>query len=572
MTCAGTSKGNATVAVLIHDASELALAELDEAVFSAFRHFGIPFRLELLEDVLNNTIIFQEICSSAVLFVPQSGTMGRLSSTGMQMLRSAVHNGLGLVCYEQDVTLLPGWIQGLFSLSSLPQASEKFTKLVTMSTNHFITWTRTAAEQVSSDQPLVYGIQTLATPNTVLANEHGRSLLECDVFGEGKVVLFPFSIQLFTMDYVGHACGADDIFTRSIIWAARKPFATWSMPPKAGLVIDDCSGSYNHFGYLKVLNHHRWSPYLGLFTDTIDEVAHEDIHKAARKLHEGWVDGTLDIGFHALRYNNSFCFNHLERRPLSDSELSDRFACWDRYENDWGIRHSKWAHPHFGEISSAAIPYYIERGIEFITYLLPLDAAWFDVPSRIPSLPSFPPFGHPGYYMTPLPEYSQVMGCNCVLDHKRRTTSDYVVRTDYLWNHTPFWDESVEPNIQESALTLADQIRRGLDAGFYGEGATHEQRIACLREGELQEIFQEADRLLSRYEFERCTISSILPLIRTRMKTRLLTIDQTGANGMLKYSFLNSEAVGTELQIYTDSEKGIQTTRHEVKTKEGEVV
>jgi len=502
----------------------------------------------------------QWITSHAAVLIPQSGTFSRLSEGFTRKLRQAVVDGLGLVCYEPELAELPPWLRDLVCDTSKPLGRSSFSAMATRSNNHYLTWTRETGEQVHSDLPLALGTG-LGGHVPLLVSEQGEDLMAYAVLGRGRVVVFPFGSDFYTLPFLGHACGADDVFTRSLIWAARKPFLTWSMPCFAGLVVDDCSGSYDHFGYHKVMKEFGWSPYLSLFTETIDEVAHEDIHKTARVLHNGQVEGTLDINFHALRYNDSFCFNHLERRSLNADELAMRFAQWDRYEKLWDVRHGVWAHPHFGEIGSNAIPYFLERGIGYLTYLLPFDAAWFDVPSKIDPIPPQPPFGHPGYYMVPHPDYPSLQLCNCVLDRKSRTSSDYVVQTDYLWSHTPFWSEAPHPMLKESAQTLAAQIRRGIDSGFYGEGATHEQRIACLREGEFREIFQETHRLLSRYDLVQRNLNEILPYMGKHRNSRLTTVDIDRKTHAVHYAFSNDLAVGTEMQWYDNDQEDVCVSR-----------
>lgn len=550
MTVAGESDGSASVVVLIGDTAEAAMDELEDAILSALRHFGVPF---LCTTAVEAGESFAYFCNP-LLLVPQSGTLARLSERESEGIQHAVESGMGLVFYEPEVCSLPSWLRRIFRVEGAASRQAAFSDMITTDNSHFISWTRWIGERVRSDRPLrcATGLAGQSPPS--ISTEAGDPLMYTARYGAGGIAAFPFDAKWYTMEYLGHACGADDIFFRSIVWAARKPFLTWSMPAKAGLVVDDCSGSYDHFGYLRIMERHGWRPYLSLFTDTIDEVAHEDIHKTARVLHDGWANGMIDIGFHALRYNDSYCFNHPERRPLTREELEDRFVRWDACERTWGIRHSTWAHPHFGEIGANAVPYFMRRGIAWITYLLPLDAAWFDVPTSIPPLSGLPPFGHPGYHLSELPGFPDMMACNCVLDDKDRKSSDYVAKTDYLWNHTPFWSEAPEPLLEASAQVLALQIRRGLDAGLYGEGATHEQRIACLRSGELEEIFQEADRLLSRYDFQRCFISRILTTAKKRQQSRLMSVSYGEAGNHICCTFSTADAIGTQVQLYTSSE------------------
>ncbi len=566
---AGSVQGHGAVAVLLRDTSAEALSRLTGPLFSALAHFGIPYRVEPATSDWMGSAAAEDTLKCAALLLPQGGTAALFPQTFADRVTEAVSSGLGIVCYESDDAQLPGWLRRLPGTGNPVTAhgTGEFTSLITCDTDHYITWTRNRGETVTSDRPLscmLLSAESAEETEPLLVNEHGDSLLLTACRGEGRVALFPFAISLYAMDCLGHACGADDIFTRSIVWAARKPFLTAGMPMQAGLVIDDCSGSYNHFGYVDIMNRYGWKPYTALFTETIDEVAHEDTAAATRRLKRGWDDGTLEIGFHALRYNDSFCFSHLEQRPLREDELQDRFLQWDRYEKRWEIRHSSWAHPHFGEISSTALPYYQERGIEFLTYLLPLDAAWFEVPEQKDPLPPLPPFGHPGYLFTEVSECPGITVCNCVLDHKSRESSDYIVQTDYLWNHTCFWDEAdtPQPLIGQAAATLAAQLRRGLDSGFYGEGATHEQRIACLRPGELEELFQETEHLMQRYDLDKVLLSKAMESMRQHQRSKLVSVNSLNSGGGLSYRFASDAAVGMQVQLYRDGdelEHGIET-------------
>lgn len=557
MNVRGSTAGDGAILVLLRDSGQPALALLEAALFSALRQMGIPFvPVDLGEELGDGR--FEELLARHPLFLfPQSGTCGLLSSSRLERLTCAVREGLGLVVYEEDAALLPKDI--LSVLSVFPGSSVKGScRTIGVERNdHYVTWLKEVGESYASDTPFAFSaVEGGGEGSGSLRNEAGKSMLFVSEKGKGRAVLFPFSIELFTMARLGHACGLDDVFSRSILWAARKPFLAWGMPRRSGLLIDDCSGSYDFFGYLDLMNERGWSPTLSLFTDAVDEVAHEDTEKAAKRLRRGWADGSLELHFHALRYNESFCFDHLGRRPLSEGELATRFERWDAYAKALGIAPCPWAHPHFGEISAAAIPYYAARGIEFITYLLPLDAAWFDVPSRIAPIAPQEPYGHNGYYMNPLASFPGIMACNCVLDRKTRTSSDYVVKTDYLWGNTPFWDESDGVDIGAASRTLADQVKRGLDSGFYGEGATHEQRIACLRKGELEEILAEADRLLERHEFERRKLSDIMAVAKRRRLCSLSMVESGGSRGAVRYEFSGEGACGTFVQLYVDGEDG----------------
>jgi len=571
MKTAGETRGNGVVAVLIHDESPEAAAVLEQAVLSAFRFQGIPFRILSLERGVPDGFFRTEAARLAAVLFPQPGSMGRLSPSSVSEMLQAVQEGLGLLAYEPRVQELPGAVLKLFRVDPTSVSNSAFRTVSTLRNDHYLTWTRPVGEVVRSDKPVPYSILPKSSTDLV-GSESGHPLLLCGEAGKGRTILFPFDVRLFTLEHLGHACGLDDVFQKSVLWTARKPFLTYSMPHFATMAIDDSSGSYNHFRYVDALSAHGWKPNLGLFTDTIDEVAHETADLDSKKLRELDREGRADVGFHALRYNESFCFDHLGQRPLTGKELDERFARWDHYERKWGFKASPWIHPHFGEISLAAMPYFKARGAEFVTHFLPFDAAWFEVPEKKPPLDPQPPFGHNGYFQFNPSASPDFLAVNCVLEKKTRESPDFVVKADYLWGNTVFWDEAPRTRIPQIAQTISEQARRGIDSGFYGQTLTHEQRIACLKPEEWEEIWKEADKLLSRYTLEHRRHSEILPYVKRRRQCALTSVEVDAADRSVRYAFDSDMAVGTRVQLHRNADRdGVESAQHEIRSRSGKV-
>ncbi len=569
---AGASRGNGVIAILIHDEGPAALALLESAVLSAFRHLGIPHRLVAIGSELSDDFFRTEALTLAGVFFAQPGTIMRLSASARSDLVRAVEKGLGAVAYEPRVSDLPVEILRLAGIDPSTVSSSTFTTVVTARNDHFVTWTRVVGERVASDKALPCSVLSSARPRVLLASEAGHPLIHIAEPGKGRFVLLPFDVRLFTMEYLGHACGLDDVFLKSILWSARKPFVTYSMPPMATAAIDDCSGSYNHFRWVDTMNAHGWRPNLALFTDAIDEVAHENMYVDSKKLYGLWADGLADIGFHALRYNECFCFEHLGQKPLAPQELEARFTRWDYYQKKWKIVTSPWIHPHFGEIGVGALPYFRSRGAEFITHTLPFDASWFEVPTVKPPVPPQPPYGHNGYFISLPPECPDIMAVQCVFQKKTRESTEFEVKADYLWNNTVFWDEAPDTRLSEAARTISEQVRRGIDSGFFGMTLTHEQRIACLKMGEWEELWQEADRQLGRYALEFRRPRDILALLKKRSRCALAAVEVNIADHSVRYELDSDEAAGTRLQLHRHAaDGGVETVQHEISARNGQI-
>ena len=569
---AGTSRGNGVIAVLIHDEGPAALALLEDAVLGAFRQLGIPYRVQAIGSQLSDDYFRKEALMLAGVFFAQPGSIMRLSVSARVDLVRAVENGLGVVAYEACVSDLPVEILRLAGIDFSTISSSSFTTVVTVRNDHFVTGTRVVGERVASDRALSCSVLSSARHPVLLASDAGDPLIHLAQASKGRFVLFPFDVRLFTLEFLGHACGLDDVFRKSILWSARKPFVTYSMPPMAAAAIDDCSGSYNHFRWVDTMNAHGWRPNLALFTDAIDEVAHENMYVDSRKLHALWDEGLADIGFHALRYNECFCFEHLGQRTLTTQDLDERFARWDYYQKKWNIVTSPWIHPHFGEIGLAALPYFRARGAEFITHTLPFDASWFEVPTVKAPVPPQPPYGHNGYFVSFPPECPDIMAVQCVLQKKTRESTEFEVKADYLWNNTVFWDEAPDTRLSEAAHTISEQVRRGIDSGFFGMTLTHEQRIACLKMGEWEELWQEAGRLLARYPLEFRRPCDILAYLKKRNSCALEAVEMNWTDRSVQFEFNSGEAIGTRLQLHRNAaDGGIETVQHEVSARKGKL-
>src|SRR6185295_6473662 len=82
-------------------------------------------------------------------------------------------------------------------------------------------------------------------------------LLVARAFGRGRIVQWLASPKLWLRQYFGHTFGLDDVWLRSITWAARKPFVMKAMPPFVRLRFDDCRGLWRDakdLRFLEILN------------------------------------------------------------------------------------------------------------------------------------------------------------------------------------------------------------------------------------------------------------------------------------------------------------------------------
>ncbi len=172
---------------------------------------------------------------------------------------------------------------------------------------------------------------------------------------------FAVNARIWLQSVFGHAREMDDLFWRSIVWAARKPLAAHMVPPFVCLSIDDCNGR-SDFQYAEIAHRHR---YVSLPTMNIDVVP-QRLYPQIRRLVES---GAALFNTHALDYYELLCYN-FGCGECTTGELDERFAVHDAFWKKLGVRHSQTFRGHWGEYGVRALPYLKQRGMPFLNPVL----------------------------------------------------------------------------------------------------------------------------------------------------------------------------------------------------------
>jgi hypothetical protein len=562
---------NGSVLLLVNKSDTDAYEQVEPAILSAFGHLGIPYKIW---DIGSGCPSKKDYLNSSCVVLGQDHLGKKIGSTGADALRDAVADGVGLVSFDGDLGSYCGALLKIFN-AGIAGSPVLCSKIKTVNTNHYITGTRELYDDITLDKPVElwpvesprYGfsesspLQTLSNWPFVITNVHGK----------GRVVLFTSSIKLWTFEILGHACGLDDVFWKSIVWAAKKPFVIYGMPPFASALVDDCSGSYNHFRYVDTMNKYGWLPHLEIYLEDIDRVMHDENYADSNKIKSLYDEGLADFGIHGLTYNNLMWFDHINRIPLSDEHLAENFKKYDSYLKKWGIKPSRLENCHFGEIGRNALPYLKERGIEYLAMPLPFDAAWFDVPEKIKPIEPPGPYHHQGYNMGDIPEDPHFFSLRSKLDSKNRTTTTFKPQVDFLWNNTMFWDENPRTNVEEAARIAVLQIRRGIDARFFGQTVAHEQRINMVNMEEWEEIYARLQDGLKKYELIFRSSEYICDYARSHYNTGIKSINVNRQTGKINCTLEGEARVITALEVYTNNEDSVECRFHDVPSFTGEV-
>jgi len=552
------AQGNGAVLLLVDSSDAQSYQVVKPAILSALGHLGIPYATwDLKAGPVNSADISRYAC----LILGQDHLGKKLGESGAQVIRDAVKDGMGLVSFDGDLGSFSGAFYEIFNIS-VGKKPLLCSQIKTVGLDHYITGTRELDDEAPLDNPVEfwpiespqYGLSRICP----LQTENNRPAIAISRYAKGKAVLFTASVKLWIKKHLGHACGLDDVFWKSIVWAARKPFVIYAMPPFATALIDDCSGSYNHFGFVDTMNRYGWLPHLEVYMEDIDRVMHEEDYADSKKMKWLYENALAEFGVHGFTYDKLMWFDHAGRKPLNDEQLSENFRRYDGYLAKWGIRPSRVENCHFSELGRNALPYLKERGITYISMSLPLDTGWFDVPEKKPALEIPGPYNHRGYNMADVPDDPHFFTIRSRLDAKDRTSTTFHSYGDFLWDNTMFWDEAPKTNVEAAIKVAVLQARRGVDSRFFGQIMTHEQRVATVNRAEWEEIFAGIREGLKKYDLIFRRTEFICDYARSHYNSHIATINVNRESGQIGCDMEGEARVTTALEVYEDEGESVK--------------
>jgi hypothetical protein len=563
------SEGNGCLGVVVDTAAE-AWPAVDETIFAALQHLGLPYRvLDLSQDRLSA----EALGEFPAILLAQDHLGRRLAPGEAEALRAAVRAGTGLVCFDGDLTAYPAALQEVFGLPGACRTIQRQRVRIGRD-DHFITGTRQRGETLIFDQPVdVCRVDAPAwadPAHCLLVTDDGWPALVARRCGQGQVVTWTLSALVWSRDYLGHTMGLDDLFWKGIVWAARKPFVMRAMPPFVTFVLDDASSSYNHFRYLDTFNEHGYIPHVGVYLDDLDKVMHDVQGQDSQALKAKVDAGLATVAAHGFSYDHEIFYDHVARCAWPDAVVRENFRRFDQKFKEWGVTHSRMLNAHFGEVGLNALPYLSERGVEFLATTMPYGQAWFEPEASRRPWKDPAPYHNIGFVFDTQPGAPEFFVTTARLK-PRQMTGAPLIAVDFLWGHTIFWDEHpASNNLAGAAEQALAQMRRGLDSRFYGELMTHEQRITVLSMRELDQTLGLIDLGLAKHTYVHRSYEYIAEYARSKVNSRLTAVN-VDAGGQITCDLAGRTTMTTSLYWFTEKDGAIAQQFVDVPSFDGSV-
>lgn len=318
-----------------------------EIVLPYLEHFGIPYvMVDLASSPLPQPAADHALIVVAHRHLDPAGL--RLGPTGRRMLLAALWSGTGLVSFDPD---LPSSAE-----LGIPAPARRNVEVDRIELSPHAQWI-TARHEPGQIIPLVGSMhvpQLPAEKDEILLKAGEAPLVAARSFGQGRLVRWA-TLNWYPTDVLGPMAGLDDVFWRSLVWAARKPFAMRGLPPLVSMRVDDVAGRGGLFGqsplyWVHESNKSGFKPWLGLFIYNLTEPAVVELgdlldrgkatafpHAFGRPPRDGASDYHYypkALPLRASTYDEFIYFDHSRGRPWSDLEAARGLRAVDEWYAD----------------------------------------------------------------------------------------------------------------------------------------------------------------------------------------------------------------------------------------------
>lgn len=423
----------------------------------------------------------------------------------------------------------------------------------------------------------------------VLLEAGGVPVLQIDEKGASRRVWWSTADWMST--YVsGPLGGMDDLFWRSIVWAARKPFVMHCLPPLVTMRVDDVAGRgeiwhQTPLYWVGVSAKYGFKPWLGLFIYNLTPAAVNELrsyllsgdataapHAFGRPNRSNQrADGYLKTGnaddypfwydttafrLRATWYDEFIYFDHHRGKPWSEEEAIAGLEAADQWwKKNQPLPMSKYLIAHFYEMAENNFPFISERwGIEYLALGHPVNLPYADsVPWLVcgPFRKHEPPGtctsnpalrgNRPVYYA----DFVTINGCklfNCF--------TEILDDAGYEW--AP--DNNVEATVERAVR----QLRRALDAKAPAVLFTHEtDYIYRIRPENWEMIMAGIRKAINPWNVIPLTSDSALRIVRAYSTSSLDSYSFSAENLTLTLNVKGYADVATTAEVFTETEKGI---------------
>ncbi len=381
-------------------------------------------------------------------------------------------------------------------------------------------------------------VRTTPLVATVLAYAGTTPLVIAGRHGAGRIVAWT-SYEWMRPEVLGPLGGLDDLVWRSVVWAARKPFALQLLPPIVTMRMDDESGPLD---WLHTAIDIGFKPWVGVFLSDIDDRESRELAAVVRA-------GDATVSVHSFDTSTFFYFDHAGRRAWPTATMTANWRRATEWHRRYDLPMSTYVVPHFYEIGDNAIPMLASSGVQFlVTHMRPGGAygmPWLrSGPFRrgtrgVSTAPA------PVYYADELPGAAEAGApglFNCVTE----------IRDDagYEWYPSPDIDVTVGRAVR--------QLTRAIDSRALATLFTHGHFITPIPPADWRTILERTAAGIAADAPMHMTMDRACAFVRDQHTSALTALRVEDASGAVRLRLTGRAAAPTTVSIFTERDGAIE--------------
>lgn len=567
--------------------------EAEQVVFPYLEHLGVPYTVvDIARDPWPERLADFALLIIGHRLLDSQGR--RLAPSQRRAVLEAVDAGTGLVSFDPGFPLV-GKPSPAVSVENKAAETLEFAERP-----HYITVRHALGEVLDLVSPI--RVPSLAVSDAqVLVRAGGRPLVVAGPLGQGRLVRWA-TLRWAHSKALGPMAGLDDVLWRSLVWAARKPFALRGLAPLVTMRVDDVAGvgelwHRSPFYWIYDANRQGFKPWLGLFIYNLTERAVNELRDLIQR---GLATGSPHAFGLLSRpgmenpyfYDRSLVkrsgneadefprrhgrppypadldefifYDHLRGRPWPDDEAQRRLAAVDEwYRVHAPLPMSRYVIPHWDECGANTVEHIHERWrADLGEFTMDVDepfalrTSWLRLaPFRLHETPGTAAIDdrrrgkRPAYYA----DFVNLAG-------HRFFSCATIIRDDagYEW----FPDNDVAATVGRGVR----QLRRALDSMALAVLFTHEtDHLYRIRPDAWAAEVKQTARGIAAYDPIYMTLDDGIRYVRatrtSRMQScslRIGTSDHPGG-GEVEATFLGSADVPTHFYLFTEEGEEINS-------------
>ncbi|MBI4552412.1 MAG: GNAT family N-acetyltransferase [Candidatus Latescibacteria bacterium] len=544
------AEGNLALLVITDSSRRQAYDLARRTVFSALFHLGIPYRVLDLATARETS---HALRSHSAILLAQSGIGDSLSDVFARQMAEVVRAGVGLISVDHRLDRYPDPLRRLLPVAVSDGVMTTEAAAVPPD-DHFIVRTHDPAVVHRFVRPVEVACVDVVDDGLTLVEtgEHAPALV-VGTHGAGRVAQYLVSPAVWTHESFGHCEGLDDVFWKSIVWTARKPFVMKAMPPFVAIRVDEASGAADGFAWVRPLVARGWRPHVGVLTEEIHQAEWRTMADLARTGGVEWCP-------QSLTGRRGLYFHHVARRPYSDDEVQ---ACLSQAKgkfDQYGIPLPRSLNSRDGEFGRNVIPLLAEWGVQYtLSLFLPNEPFDGDHVDWEPG-----PYGQAGFILDDLFGFPGLFAAVALhLPSREREYIDpartrYTVGPGFVDAVDCFHERTVAHGfpanlIEDTARAAARAVRLGLDSRFYGLIVTREPMINALSPDEWERFLDRVDELTAGYGTIRASLDVIAEYGRSHAKTHLARAEYDRETGRFHLTLSGRATVPLFIQVFDEA-------------------